>query len=68
MAHNEPIDILDIASQRLYYWDNMLRNAMHMQYSESAQQHFDSQWAQRSIAQQDMDAVQTLIRELSRAN
>ena len=68
MLPNEPIDILAIASQRLHYWDSMTRNAMVMPYSEFTQQQFAVHWAQRCIAQDDMDAVQTLIRELSRTN
>ena len=66
MQPNDPIDILAIASKRLHYFDHMLHVVMQMNHSEYAQQQFDSYWVERRVAQDDMDALQTLIRELAK--
>jgi hypothetical protein len=68
MLHNEPVDILAIAKERLSYWSNALHYANMMQHSEASQQHRDAMWVQRRLAADDMDAVTSLIFELARSS
>ena len=66
MLPNEPIDILAIASQRVYDTGLAVSAGQIMQHSERSALYVDNAVTQYAIALDDMDAVQALIRELSR--
>ncbi len=67
MLPNEPIDILAIASRGVELAQNALRSASMMNaYAVGAQEYFQSALAMHTVASTDMNAVQALIRELSR--
>ena len=68
MLPNEPIDILAIASQRKYHAIQALHYANMMHSSAAAQACHDRAMAEYTMAWADVDAVQTLIRELNRTN